>query len=178
MILTIEQIKQQLKDKFYKPDGELNDLVLLEHIAPPDNIEFLKQSLNIRTPKDFEHLISRYNFDNFSLGPICFGTGNDYIEQLIGINKEDNFNRWWGDENRHTGFIIIATSDPYTILLNTIENSVYAITSESKPTEWQAVADNFELFLRGVGSIFLKQGTPLEVEAFAHSQDLEFWKAL
>ncbi|MFG0756341.1 SMI1/KNR4 family protein [Pseudomonas sp. TYF_14] len=178
MLLTIEQIESQLRTKFEPLGSEMYDLILKRRTSPPTNINMLENSINAKIPSEFLLFIQEYNINNFTLGPISFGTNEDYIKQLIEINTDDDFSRWWTEKSRPTNTIAIATSDPYTILLNTENGKIFAITSESKISDCKAIACNFEMFARGVGTIFLKQGTPSEVISAVHAESGEFWQEL
>jgi hypothetical protein len=178
MLLTIDQIEFQLEAKFMSFGSDMSDLVLKRRTSPPTNINILERSINTRLPNEFRLFIERYNMDNFTLGAISFGTNDDYIEQLIEMNADDEFSRWWTGSLRPSNTIAIATSDPYTILINTENGKISAITSESKMTNLETIACNFSMFARGVGTIFLKQGNPSEVEIAVRAENSEFWREL
>lgn len=178
MLLTIEQIESQLRTKFEPFGSDMNDLILKRRTSPPMNINMLENSINAKIPSDFLIFIQEYDMNNFTLGPISFGTNEDYIEQLIKINTDNEFSRWWTGQSRPANTIAIATSDPYTILLDTENGEIFAITSESKISDFKNIACNFELFARGVGTIFLKQGTPSEIISAVHAENGEFWEEL
>ncbi|KAF6686156.1 SMI1/KNR4 family protein [Pseudomonas sp. EKM23D] len=178
MLLTIEQIESQLKTKFKPFGSDMNDLILKRRTSPPININMLEKSINTKIPNEFRLFIEKYNMNNFTLGPISFGTSEDYIEQLIEINTDNEFCRWWTGKSRPANTIAIATSDPYTILLNTENGKIFAITSESNMSDWKTIACNFEMFARGVGTIFLKQGDPSEVVSAVNAENGEFWQEL
>lgn len=69
MLLTIEQIKRQLKDKFSTPGGELDDLILIER-APLIRCRVNRKNLNLTLPKKYDQFCRKFNIDNFSLGPL------------------------------------------------------------------------------------------------------------
>ncbi|EOC0874638.1 nuclease, partial [Cronobacter sakazakii] len=76
------------------------------------------------------------------------------------------------------GVILIAISDPYTILLNNNDNKVYGITEESYQYQENEISKNFELFVRGVGTLFLKEGTASEVAVAVGAVNQDFWQSL
>ncbi|MDL2186599.1 SMI1/KNR4 family protein [Pseudomonas sp. ChxA] len=150
----------------------------MQRASPPTNINMLEKWINTSIPNEFKLFIQKYNINNFTLGPISFGTNEDYIEQLIDINTDNEFRRWWTGNSRPADTIAIATSDPYTILLNTENGKIFAITSESNMSDWQTIACNFEMFARGVGTVFLKQGKPSEVVTAVNAENSKFWHEL
>lgn len=176
MLLNFEEIESQLNNKFSKFNGELDDLILKKRKSNIKNISSLERSLNISLPEDFLSFIELYDVDNFSMGNVSFGSGGDYLEKLFLINNEDSFNRWWVGEHRPAGIIVVAISDPYTILLDTFSGKVYAITSDSSMNNLKSIAENFSSFFRGVGSIFLGACTPAKVKILVSSEDKEFWE--
>lgn len=109
------------------------------------------------------------------MGNISFGHGGDYLEKIVSINN-DEFNHWWIGKHRPDGVICVAISDPYTILLNTHDGKVYAITSEQTMDGWESIADTFELFIRGVGSHVLKTCSISEIIKLTGASDTAFWK--
>ncbi|WP_231844229.1 SMI1/KNR4 family protein [Erwinia pyrifoliae] len=156
MLLTIDEIELKLNEKFSKFNGEMDDLILKRRTTPVSTLKIAESNLNVNLPNDFVGFLMRYDIDNFSLGNISFGNGSDYLDKIARINN-DEFNHWWIGQHRPDGIICIAISDPYTILLNTCNGNVHAITSEQGMDGWASVANNFELFIRGVGSHFLKK---------------------
>jgi len=178
MLLTIEQIEYQLNEKFMRFGDDMNDLILKRRKSSPTNISMLENFINTSIPNSFKLFIQKYDMNNFTLGPISFGTNEDYIEQLLQINTGEDFSRWWTGDLRPTNTIAIATSDPYTILLNTENGKLFAITSESKMTDWKTIACDFEIFARGIGTIFLKQGNSSDVANAVSAEDSEFWQEI
>jgi len=175
MLLTIQEIESQLNNKFSPFQGEMDDLILRKRKKTVDNVGTLEKKLNIKLNKDFLSFISSYDLDNFSLGNIAFGSGSDYIEKLISINEGDDFGRWWQGNDRPDGIILIAISDPYSILLNTKNNEIYAIMSEEQKHDKAPISKDFESFVRGVGSLFLKKAQLQEVINSVGAVNQDFW---
>ncbi|MFW0767458.1 nuclease [Trabulsiella odontotermitis] len=175
MLLTIADIESQLDEKFSRFQGEMDDLILRKRLEPLKNIRGLEEELNIKLDSEFLSFITEYDLDNFSLGNISFGSGQNYIDTLIKLNSENDFNQWWSGESRPGGIIVVAISDPYAILLNSFNGEIYAITSESDINENEPISVNFELFIRGVGSLFLKHCQPTEVCVSVGARNKDFW---
>ena len=179
MLLTVEDIEGRLSTKFSAFNGELDDLKLLRPTEPVLGIEQMEKQLGIQLPEDFLSFIMAYNIDNLSLGRVAFGCGKSYPGFIIEMNQYNGFNHWWLGDNRPEGIVVIAISDPYTILLNTLDKRVYAMTSESTMDEFELVATNFNLFIRALGSLFLNTATVDEIrkEVGADSRT-EIWQIM
>lgn len=175
MLLTIKEIEVELYNKFSPFQGEMDDLILRKRDTPVNNLEKLESHLHVKLKGSFLSFIMEYNLDNFSLGNISFGTGGDYLEKLIYLNEGDGFNNWWEGSLRPKSIIVIALSDPYTILLNTVTGMIYAITSEPSVNDDRPVADDFELFIRVVGSLFLKKISAQDAIKFTGATNQDFW---
>ncbi|MGG7670780.1 SMI1/KNR4 family protein [Yersinia sp. J1] len=178
MLLTIEEIESQLDKKFSPFDGEMDDLILTKRKFPISNLESSEKTLDITFPSDFVSFLKKYDIDNFSLGNVAFGSGGDYLEKIIALNDKDNFSHWWVGNTRPRGVIVIALSDPYAILLNTNDCKIYAITSEERASDREPIAIDFNKFIRGVGSVFLKACSRNEIEILVGSKNSEFWTVI
>ncbi|ALB61136.1 FIG00924987: hypothetical protein [Cronobacter condimenti 1330] len=178
MLLTIPEIEKKLHEKFDPYQGEMDDLILKTRGSALANLSKLESNLNIKICNDFLVFLKTYNLDNFSLGNVAFGTGEDYVNTLIKLNKENDFNHWWVGHRRPEGVIVIAISDPYTILLNNNNNKIYGISGESYQFQKEEISKTFELFVRGVGSLFLKEGTVSEVAGAVGAVNQDFWQSL
>lgn len=176
MLSSIKEIEFELDNKFSPFQGEMDDLILRERDAPLNNLSKLEQNLDVELKDTFLSFVMEYNLDNFSLGNISFGSGGDYFEKLIYLNEGNGFNNWWNGQSRPKSMIIIALSDPYTILLNTVTGKIYAITSEPGINDEKSVADNFELFIRVAGSLFLKKISSQDAIKLTGATNQDFWK--
>ncbi|ELY4732570.1 nuclease, partial [Cronobacter sakazakii] len=57
-------------------------------------------------------------------------------------------------------------------------NKVYGITGESYQYQENEISKNFELFVRGVGTLLLKEGTASEVAVAVGAVNQDFWQSL
>ncbi|MDI7494481.1 nuclease [Cronobacter dublinensis] len=177
-MLTILDIEKKLREKFYPYQEEMDDLILKKRACALANLSKLESELNIKICNDFLLFLEAYDLDNFSLGNVTFGTGEDYVNTLIEINKENEFNHWWLGHRRPESVIVIAISDPYTILLNNNNNKIYGISGESYQFEKEEISKTFELFVRGVGTLFLKEGSVSQVAGAVGAVNEDFWHSL
>lgn len=140
-----------------------------------DNYKLIEREFNIKRDSEFVVFISLFNLDCFSLGNIAFGSGESYVNRLIRINKGSDLEKWWSGRERPRFIIAIANSDPYTILLDTRNGRVYAITSEPGESDDKPVALGLYYFIRGIGSVFLKSISSNDVVNFVGAVNKEFW---
>lgn len=61
---------------------------------------------------------------------------------------------------------------------NNNDNKVYGITGESYQYQQNEISKNFELFVRGVGTLFLKEGTASEIAVAVGAVNQDFWQSL
>ncbi|EKY2032102.1 nuclease [Cronobacter sakazakii] len=178
MLLTLLDVENKLHMRFAPFQGEMDDLILKKRNSPLANLAKLESELNIKICNDFLSFLNSYDLDSFSLGNVAFGSGENYINTLLELNKNNDFNHWWVGNKRPEGVILIAISDPYTILLNNNDNKDYGITGESYQYQENEISKNFELFVRGVGTLFLKEGTASEVAVAVGAVNQDFWQSL
>nr|WP_216654563.1 SMI1/KNR4 family protein [Providencia stuartii] len=177
-MLTLEEIREQLNNKFSPLGSDFDDLRLLKRDQPLLNLKSSEELLNITFPEKFSSFLDSYNLDNFSLCNISFGNGSDYLNMLVSINDRDNVNKWWTGKNRPAEFIVIAISDPYTIILNVNTGEVFSMTNESSMDDFEQIASNFILFFRGLGTLFINKESPMTIAKLVSSQAIEFWDEL
>ncbi|HGY1115960.1 TPA: nuclease [Providencia rettgeri] len=178
MLLELEEIREQLDKKFSPLGSDFDDLRLLKREQPLLNLKSSEELLSILFPEKFSSFLDSYNLDNFSLCNISFGNGSDYLNMLVSINSRDNVNKWWAGENRPAEFIVIAISDPYTILLNVNTEEIFSMTSESSMDDFEQIASDFLLFFRGLGTLFINKESPKNIAQLVSSQTIEFWDEL
>ncbi|HDT6506968.1 TPA: nuclease [Klebsiella aerogenes] len=175
MLLTISEIEKRLEEKFSLFDGEMDDLILKKRVKMSDDYKLIEREFNIKLDSEFVAFTSLFNLDCFSLGNIVFGSGDAYVNRLIRINKGNDLEKWWSGRERPRFMIAVAISDPYTILLDTRNGKVYAVTSEPGESDDMPVALGFYYFIRGIGSVFLKSMPSSEVVNFVGAVNKEFW---
>ena len=116
MLLTINEIEVRLHGKFSPFNGEMDDLILKKRMAPVNNIKHSEERLGVNFPKDFIEFVNNYDIDNFSLGNISFGHGDDYLEKIVRINN-DEFNHWWIGEHSPDGVLQYQTLILFYLML-------------------------------------------------------------
>ncbi|MBI6527605.1 nuclease [Proteus vulgaris] len=178
MLLALDEITKELENKFSPLGEDFDDLVLFKRAAPLTDLDLLEQNLTLSPLDDFTSFISLYNLDNFSLFNISFGCGEDYLERLFMLNSPNEFTQWWTGDYRPENMIVIALSDPYTILLNTQTGDIFAMTSGSPTDSFEHIAANFFVFFSAVATLFLTDISPDRIIKLTSSQTTSFWYQL
>lgn len=178
MLLDYIEIKNLTEQKFKVDlkDLELNDLILKSNSRSNQKYSHaLEKSLNILLPDDFKEFNENYDVDDFSIVNITFGSGENYLETLIELNSNDNFSPWWTEIERPMNKILIAYSDPFSILLDCISNEIFSLTSDGTILK---ISNNFELFFKGLGTIAFNYDSRENVAYHVGAQDNNFWLEL
>lgn len=178
MLLTFDKIANELKNKFSPLGDDFNDLILFKRTTPLTELDLLEEKLRLSLPNDFISFISLYNLDNFSLFNISFGCGEGYLKRLFILNSSNEFAQWWIGDKRPDSLIVIALSDPYTILLNTQTGAIFAMTDESTIDNIEHIAVHFSVFFRAVATVFLTDISSDKIIELTSSQTTPFWHQL
>jgi hypothetical protein len=182
-MLELTEIQQTLRSKF----GDLTPRVAaltLDDARDDFDFDRVERSLQVEFDPTTRVLLSRYSFEELSLGPISFGDGRSYGDWLIRLNTAgDGAVPWWGKSERPRGVLLVATSDEYAILLNTMSGEISALKYGTPIGNEFVVARSLNFFLRGAGTIFVQResarskadlGEQVAVEANGNSGS-RFW---
>lgn len=180
MLLSTGQIEQALQQRFTPLLAEMPGLevYLLKPRCAPCPVTQLQRRLNVQLPPAFTTFLKQYDLDDFTLGPITFGIGGDYLEHLIALNHEQAESPWWSTAQRPAQQLVIATSDPYAIVLDCNDQQVYAITYTPTAQDVLPVAANFELFVQGIASGFLHAADAEVIQRLVQSRHPDFWQQI
>ena len=113
----------------------------------------LHLKLEIKLPRAFRESIKAFDFGRLTIGPVAFCNTGDYLSDVSKLNTTA---RWWGNGTRPTNFLMVANSDPYAILLAIDTGAVWAMDPEQGYEKAACVAENFEAYLRAIGTIMLR----------------------
>lgn len=178
MLLNYIEIKTLTEQKFYVDieDLELDDLILKSSNANKEKyFHAVENSLNIKLPNDFKSFNENYDIDDFSIVNITFGSGENYLKTIIELNDNHSFSPWWAGAERPVNKILIAYSDPFSILLDCISNEIFSLTFDGDILK---ISNNFELFFRGLGTIAFNYDSRENVVHDVGAQDNKFWLEL
>ncbi|CAM3821746.1 SMI1/KNR4 family protein [Parendozoicomonas haliclonae] len=179
-LLSIKSIQQKLDLEFSHLEPMVTGLTLKNAHSVPQT-ERAESSINVILSNQFKEFLSLYSLDEFTLGPIAFSNSGDYIKELM----EYNDTRWWGDGDRPSQKIMIANSDPYAIIMDQSTQAIYSFDAEIGLASLQKIANNFDSFIRSLGTCLLDNDPSnqpdkkaKEISTSAGSRSLEFWKLL
>lgn len=158
MILEIEEIQSRLDEQFLPLEPMLTGFRLVSSPVEYEDVGRLSHQLDVVLPDDFKGMLQEFNFGEFTIGPIAFCNSGDYLSWTIENNRKDLVNQWWGSGPRPNNLLLVANSDPYAVLLNTVTGAVNTFKhGESWEDDAIVVADDFRKFIRGLGSVFLQR---------------------
>lgn len=182
MLLSLEEIKKGLDEKFLPLEPMLEGFRLVEDGLEESSLASCEARIGVKFPADFRAALLRYDFNNFTVGPVAFCATGNYLEELIVYNEGA---RWWGESSRPQDLIMIANSDPFAILLNVDTGEVLGMDPELGWGQSTKLAADFVKYLEGVGTAMLMHDTADDKDKLAQeiheqtgSQDLKYWKSL
>ena len=151
-------------------------------------LENAQETLGIKFPLAFLHLVCKFDFGAFEVCNVRFGTGGDYASELVRLNSTDEYGgKWWQGDTRPANLIVFAVGDPWIFLLDCADGAIYAWLLGDEELCGRRVAGDFEKFFRALASIGIarlsKKGVPSaeEIAKFVQAGDdkaLEFWREM
>lgn len=180
-LLTIEEVQRGLDAEFRPLEPGITGLRLVAGGASPDALEKVQSRLNFQFPDAFRRIVYAFNLGDLSIGPVSFcGTG-DYLSELLQLNEQVT---WWEPGAKPADRLMVANSDPYAFLLNA-NGRVSAFDQERGWSRAVDVAEDFESFIRGLGTIMLLRTNMTDKATLARTiakevgaVDEEFWSFL
>jgi hypothetical protein len=147
-LLTIEQIQRGLDEKFLPLVPIIGDSYrLLDGGVSEAACAECEGVLGLTFPRAFRDAIQAFDFGNLTLGPVSFSRPNsNYLQELIDSNFLNGFGfGWWGrGGQRPAGVALIAASDPYSFLLDTVTGCVKALDPELNFESATHIASDFD----------------------------------
>ncbi len=185
-LMSIDEIKQGLDDYEWPPELSFDDARLKEPGLGEAEVQQCEERLSVRFPPDFRQFISRFDIGSLTIGAVSFCHTGDVVQELTDMNTRDPWGcAWWGEGDRPPSLLRIASTDPYSIVLDTGSNEVHSLDPELGTSEMQVIASDYNLFLRGIGTVFLRRvddspDCPLaaSIHERVGSQDLQFWRVI
>lgn len=169
-LLEIEEIRRRLDEEFLPLEPMLTEMRLVPATGVEAALRQAESELAVTFPDSLVELTTGFAFGGFTLGPIVFGTGGDYFTWLRTVNASDRPPElvWWDGAERPESCVLIADSDPFAIVLETGSGAVYAF-EHGAPARMAMfkVADRFDLFLQGLGTVLLERTPKKANEALA-----------
>ena len=116
MFLELDQIAREL-DEIYLPlkqEGITGMRLLAQSDADASTraLENAQEALGVKFPPAFLHLVCKFDFGEFEVCNVRFGTGGDYTSELVRLNSTDEYGgKWWRGEERPANLIVFAVGD-------------------------------------------------------------------
>ena len=145
-----------------------------------------QETLDVKFPLALSRLVCKFDFGDFEVCNVRFGTGGDYAGELVRLNGTDEYGgKWWPGEARPANLIVFAVGDPWIFLLDCADGAIYAWLLGDEELCGRRVASDFERFFRALASIDIarlsKKTVPSaeEIAKFVQAGNdkaLEFWR--
>lgn len=181
-LLTIEEVRRGLDAEFLPLEPGLTGLRLIVGGSSADALTQVQNRLNFQFPEAFNRIASEFDLGDLAIGPVSFCGSGDYLSELLQLNEDV---KWWGQGARPADWLMVANSDPYAFLLNATSGRVSAFDHDRGWSQAVDVAEDFEYFLRGVGTVMLLRAQVVDVGSLARkvakeagAVDEEFWSFL
>ena len=192
MFLKLDEIAREL-DEICLPleqEGITGMRLLAQSDADASTwaLENAQEALGVKFPLALSRLVCEFNFGEFEVCNVCFGTGGDYASELVRLNGTDEYGgKWWHGDTRPANLIVFAVGDPWIFLLDCADGAIYAWLLGDEELCGRRVAGDFERFFRALASIGIarlcKKAAPSaeEIAKFVQASDdkaLEFWREM
>ena len=163
-LLTMQELVDALDDELAPLEPDLTGLRL---VAPGDSqsdVDKLQALLGVEFPPSFASTIMELNLGSLTIGPTVFGYATKYTDLLHDANVEPVV-RWWGSGERQASLVMFGNSDPFALVVDCTSGEVLALQHGEGLDRAVVVAADFDLFLRGVGTVFIaRQAEPASPE--------------
>lgn len=173
MLLELSEIQRRTNEITLDtpPDIDLSDGCMEDGIATNQDIAACEKAIGVTFPDAMKYVIKEYDLSSVALGITSFSSMNHgYLERLVientGLPDPPFDPAWWtgnawvgGDFSRKPrpeDLIMIAHSEGYIDLCNVQTGEIFAFDRYEDWTRRELVARDFELFVRGVGTAWLK----------------------
>lgn len=192
MFLQLDEIRQRL-DVIFLPleqEGVTGMRLLAQSDADASTraLENAQETLGVKFPLAFLHLVCKFDFGEFEVCNVCFGARGDYASELVRLNSTDEYGgKWWHGDTRPANLIVFAVGDPWIFLLDCADGAIYAWLLGDEELCGRRVASDFERFFRALASIGIarlsKKVVPSaeEIAKFVQASDdkaIEFWREM
>ncbi len=114
-------------------------------------IENAQEALGVKFPLELSRLVCEFDFGEFEICNVRFGTGGDYASELVRLNSTDEYGgKWRHSDTRPANLIVFAVGDPWIFLLDCADGAIYAWLLGDEELCGRCVAGDFERFFRAL----------------------------
>ncbi|MFC2344588.1 SMI1/KNR4 family protein [Campylobacter sp.] len=190
MFLKLDEIARELDEICLPLEQEgitgMRLLAQSDASASTRALENAQEALGVKFPLALSRLVCEFDFGEFEICNVRFGTGGDYTSELVRLNSTDEYGgKWWHGDTRPANLIVFAVGDPWIFLLDCADGAIYAWLLGDEELCGRRVAGDFDRFFRALASIGIaqlgKKAAPSkeEIAKFVQAGDdkaLEFWR--
>lgn len=145
---------EALDNEFGSLEPALTGLRLIRPGISQADLAKLESMLCAILPAAFASAVCEFNLGSLTIGPTVFGHESDYTSVLQTANI-DSAVPWWGEGARPTPLVMFANSDPFVLAIDCEGGRVLALRHGEGLDRAVKVAADFNLFLRGIGTVFV-----------------------
>ena len=113
MFLELDQIAREL-DEIYLP-LEQEGITGMRLSPQCDSSACIQapETLGVKFPLELSRLVCKFDFGEFEVCNVRFGTSGDYTGELVRLNSTDEYGgKWWHGDTRPANLIVFAVGDP------------------------------------------------------------------
>ena len=182
MLMTLPDVARELEKVFADAPFDASEFMLGKPGLAGDDFDEIESELGVEFSPIFRTILSSYRLGGVAFGSVRFGR-YDYTDYLLEENDGSAEIVWWEGDERPQSLLLIGSSDGHALLINLSTDMVLALRHGESRDRTMVVARDFELFLRGVATVFFgrKNGNPslaTEVAEFVQADSSQFWSEL
>lgn len=180
-LLTLKQVTTILDHNFMPIEPIVTGLRLKKHVETKINIEHVERAMGVKFPDDFVRLIIAFDFGDFNILGVHFGTKTNYLEQLLSIHEQQSYEDAFHLKDQ---FICIAMGDYFTFIMDVASSAIYVYGSETPFTKKIKIAESFTALIQLLGTAYFhkSRGSQIDflniVKQKFDSSSLDFWREL
>ncbi|MGY3231222.1 hypothetical protein ACVWWJ_002706 [Luteibacter sp. HA06] len=165
-LYSLKDLQHSLDVKFAHQEPMLTGFRLLDGGLDDERVVHAESVLGVSFPRAFREAIKLLSFEHFTIGPVAFCYTGDYLAEMMRLNISVH---WWGEGPRPAEWLMVANSDPYAILISIDTGAIWVMDPERGSREAVCVAPDFDIYLRGVGTVILERNIVADKVALARN---------
>ncbi|WOO42625.1 SMI1/KNR4 family protein [Rubellicoccus peritrichatus] len=185
-LLSLNEVQERLLEQYEMLDGEIPELNMNDSSIEQWQLDALSEDLGSSLPREFSESLLKYDFGELNVGGIFFGQTGDYIDFLKQSNLGSEPSCWWGNGERPSSVIMIGGTDGYVLLLDCSNGEIDAFRRGEDYTSKKLIAANFELLVRGAGTVHFGRKKADDKASFGNNvsslcnaeNEITFWSEL
>lgn len=138
-------------------------------------------------PRSVEELFMKCSIHRKSFGMFWSNETPTIFEEIRAMNTNESDDRWWGRGPRPKCLIMVSSTDGFIVLINALNEAVFAFSRYDEYTSNAVVARDFVWLVRGAGTLDLhrdsfsdpeKEAVELAMDVGSDDSELarNFWR--